>query len=146
MAEDAIGCGKWRKNKLVKTLLIVLTFVFVMLAWVMFRVNDIKDAFYAYSHMLIGITAPLSYIRNGFVSIGLEKGRLLVELVFYFVPLFIYGFLLDKGKKRLLMRSDETDGQVLSNKYYFSIYLVIGLLLLVFSNKGLAAEFVYFQF
>ena len=48
-------------------------FVFAVFAWNFFVSNTFSDAIYVIKNAFVGISSLLSYIREGFVSIGISK-------------------------------------------------------------------------
>lgn len=110
-------------------------FAFCSAAWVFFRAQTLGDAVYVLAHLFDGIGQPLQYLRN---RIGLWKADIAVYLPMLAV-LFIYdcfdleGDAIEKlGQKGKLLQ--------------WAVWLAVGLCTLIYSQKGVAAEFVYFQF
>lgn len=113
-------------------------FVFCSFAWIFFAAGSIGDAIYIVTHLFQGITRPAIYIRNGFSEIGMGKAVLLQEL-FAILLLLTYDYaslkadvIVQIGKGKTALR--------------WGTYIFICLIILFFSWKGVAAEFVYFQF
>ena len=48
---------------------ILMTFAFVSVTWIFFRANSLSDAWYVLTHMLDGILQPLTYLKDGYVSL-----------------------------------------------------------------------------
>lgn len=115
-------------------------FCFATVAWVFFRADNIGDAFYLLTHMLSGINSPVTYLRTGFKEAGMTSGGLMT-FILSMIPLIIYDLV-----SSLLERDAR---EVLSKKkawFQWLFYLGIGLIVIFFSQKGVAAEFVYMQF
>lgn len=117
---------------------VVLVFAFASFAWIFFVSNSLGDAAYVISHMFAGITSPISYLHDGFADVGMGKEALLKESIMILI-LAIYdyvslsGDVIDKiSKKKTVIR--------------WLIYICLGLMVVFLSQKGVAAEFVYFQF
>lgn len=108
------------------------TFVFVMLAWVVFRANSIDEAGYVFSHMFSGITGHLRYIKQGFHYIGINKAAL-ASIVVMLSALAIHDW---PGEIPVLR----------SRNFQRLAYVLLVLVIILFSPKGVATEFVYFQF
>ena len=112
-------------------------FRIVFVAWIFFRVNDIRQGFYAAASMLKGISHPVTYLREGFSSMGLHRD-FLPYLALYLIPLFVFDFI---SLKKDVIAWIGSKGVVVRHAY--SIILII--LLLFFSYVG-QSTFVYFQF
>ena len=76
---------------------VLLVFLFVSFAWIFFVSDSISDAGYIITHLFEGVVSPLSYLKIGFSSIGLEKMELaflcpslLILLIFDFFLSAIY--------------------------------------------------------
>lgn len=136
--------GLFRKRKKaqgfngIRILSILFVFLFCCIAWVFFRTNSLEEAGYVFCHMFNGISSPGSYIRNTFMDFQNNKSALL-SLMVCLIPLFIYDFLSLKydvieklGSLKLPVR--------------WLFYTGLTVMILIFSKKGGAAEFVYFQF
>ena len=116
---------------------VVIIFVFCTVAWVFFAANSVSDAGYVLCHMLDGIGDPVTYLRDGFVNLGIGTIRMLI-LVFSLILLFVYDYvslnndcILLIGKKKPIVR--------------MMIYLLF-LCIIIFFKAPAPAEFVYFQF
>ena len=88
--------------------------------------------------MFTGIASPISYLHDGFTDIGMGKRTLLKECVLILI-LAIYDYFSLSGdaissisKKKTVIR--------------WLVYICFGLIVVFLSQKGVAAEFVYFQF
>lgn len=129
----------WLRGKTIgKFFCTVFVFCFCSFAWIFFRANTFAEALYILTHMFQGIRQPVSYVTRGFSQLGLNPLKFLY--VFGLIGLLaVYDFL-NKDKDIL--------NDVLSRRKWLEwiVYLVMGLLVVFFSQKGVAAEFVYFQF
>ncbi|MCQ2497641.1 MAG: MBOAT family protein [Lachnospiraceae bacterium] len=117
---------------------VALVFMFSTVAWVFFVSNSLSDAIYVFQHAFDGISAPLAYLRDGFSKIYIDW-TILLKMVVMIIPLGIYDYvslkkdvIIEIGKKSLIKR--------------WTIYVILLLVIVFFSQKGIAAEFVYFQF
>ncbi len=113
-------------------------FLFCSFAWIFFVSDSMDDALYVIRHLFDNIASPVTYLHQGFQDIGLDKGRMLIELTMILL-LAVYDFLSlnidvisELNKKNTLIR--------------WTVYICFSLLIVFFSQKGAAAEFVYFQF
>ena len=136
--EDVISLGLREKNPGYKILRRLIVLALVTFAWIFFVSNSVDDAFYVISHMGAGIASPVSYVIKGLVEIGFDRDSLILICGSIFL-LAIYDYVsLTKdvieciGKYNVLVR--------------WSIYVLFVLVLVFFSQKGVAKEFVYFQF
>ncbi len=141
IVENALGIKPAKKHGILWLLRVLIVFLFVSSAWTFFRAQIIADAIYVFAHMFDGMASPVNYLRQGFEIIGLTKEHLAFCVVFYFVPLII----IDS-----LGISVNNDGisviETWKTPIRWLIYIAIGLIVVFFSQKGVAAEFVYFQF
>ena len=135
--EKALRLDKRPTGKLLLLLKTVVVFAFVNLAWVLFRAQTLPDAWYVLAHLFEGISAPFQYIKSGFNDIGVHKGVLFVAIMFYIVPLFAHDV--------LALRRESGNFQVRKGVEWVG-YVLLGLMIAFLSSKGVAAEFVYFQF
>ena len=140
IAENGLRIKQGKKG-ILKYVRIFIVFLFVTLSWVLFRAESIGDSLYVYSNMLYGVLKPLNYLQLGLGSLGISVKHLLFCLAFYFAPLFT----LDIVGKRI-----GDDGLAAVEKWRkplrWVFYGLLGLVVVFFSQKGIAAEFVYFQF
>lgn len=114
------------------------TFLLVCFAWIFFRAATLQDAFYVIRNMFTGIGSPYTYIHDCALQLGLTFRN----LVFHCLPL-IPLFLFD-------LASLKTDVIALISRQRFFIrwpvYLLLLLVILLFSEKGVTTEFIYMQF
>ena len=112
-------------------------FLFISFAWVFFVSNSIPDALYVIKHAFDGISAPGSYIYNGYAGIGMSLSSIIKENVFL-VLLLVYDW--------MSLKSDViADCGKLKTPIRWAIYVLLSVTILFLSQKG-AAEFIYFQF
>ena len=114
------------------------TFLLVCFAWIFFRAATLQDAFYVIRNMFTGIGSPYTYIHDCALQLGLTFRN----LVFHCLPL-IPLFLFD-------LASLKTDVIALISRQRFFIrwpvYILLLLVILLFSEKGVTTEFIYMQF
>lgn len=129
---------KVKSSGLVWFLKVLFVSTFATFAWIFFVSNSIGDAVYVICNMFKGITTPLAYLHDGFASLELGKFVLFKECVLILI-LVVYDYfsltkdvILEISKKKAVFR--------------WIIYICFGLIVLFFSQKGVATEFVYFQF
>lgn len=137
--ENSFIPKKWNKSKgITRILRIIIVFAFCSFAWIFFVSNTMDDAIYVINNLFNNISNPIAYLHDGFAAIGMEKSSLLLAAV-YILILLIYDWISLKkdvinvisGKKRIVR---------------WFVYICFVLMIIFFSQKGVAAEFVYFQF
>lgn len=114
-----------------------LMFCFLSVAWVFFRAQSLQDAFYVFTHCLVGITNPLTYIVQ-----GLEQLFSLAELLSTIgscLMLILFDYFNMKNDtislvstKPLLVR--------------WGIYMGFSFAFFLFIPYVTTTEFIYFQF
>jgi len=115
-----------------------LVFTFCNMAWVLFRAPTLTEATYVYTNMLTGIEVPLKYLRNGFNDIEISVMKLI-----YLITLIIVLIIVDSIElKHDILVQINSQRRVVR----WCIYLLLALMTILFAQKGVAAEFVYFQF
>lgn len=137
--ESAVVPKKKQKSRgIVGWLRVLVVFAFCAFAWIFFVSNSIGDAGYVIRHLFDGIIHPRTYILTGFAALGMTRNMLLQVIVLILI-LAVYDYISLKvdviaelGKKRVPIR--------------WLAYIGLGVILVFFSQKGVAAEFVYFQF
>jgi len=118
---------------------VVFTFSLVTIGWVFFRANSLQDAIYVFQHCFDGIGGSLfQYLRDGYVGAAFDKGIFLQTIVF----LGALALIDVSMKKRDMLRWLDAQKPV----YRWGIYLAFTLLIVLLSEKGIAAQFIYFQF
>lgn len=125
----------FRKRKAGRWISVLCVFTFCCIAWVFFRAGTFSDAFYILSHTLTGITQPGQYLHN---TLGISNLKLLVVFGLIFI-LALYDLLDYDGQ--LIRKLSAKPAAV-----QWAVYLLLGLIIIFCSQKGAAAEFVYFQF
>lgn len=127
--------GIFRKNKLGKWIATLIVFAFCNIAWVFFRANTLGESCYIIQHLFEGIDCPLNYFRN---NLGISVLNFIgMGMMILILALYDY------------IDARENAIQKLSEKNFavrWSVYIIIGLIVVFLSQKGEVAEFVYFQF
>lgn len=133
---------KLRRLKAGRFVLRAAVFGFCTAAWVFFRADSLGDAWYVLSHMSDGIASPVSYIRSGCISLGIDKFRLVYLAALIFILMAAdYGLYRNKGHK-----TGRMEALMKNRAAEWALYVMLGVLIVLFSQKGEAAEFIYFQF
>lgn len=117
---------------------IPVTFFCVCLAWVFFRAQTIHEGFYVIQHMFTGISQFGTYIVTGAAQLGVTAQHMIWSCL-PLALLLIYDFASLKvdviaavSKQRFFIR--------------WPLYVLLLLIILLFSEKGVSTEFIYFQF
>lgn len=130
---------KVNKNAFEKIISCVLVFLFCNFAWVLFRAKRIYDAVYFVQNVFLGMVNPTSYIRKALSKIGIQGNIEILHIVMLLLILFVVDYI-NYGKEFW---------EWLSTKNWivkWVIYVILATVIALFSQKGVAAEFVYFQF
>ena len=133
-----------RKNdRLTRIFGSVIVFSLVILAFIFFRASSVSDAVYVITHLLDGIIAPATYVRDGYIALEITA----VELMTFMAPialLFIFDFISLKqdvielvSRQKLIVR--------------WSIYIVFVVWILydiqyILGASNMAQKFIYFDF
>lgn len=138
--EEAFVPGVKRKDagRAVTLVRMFIVFALVTFAWIFFVSHSIGDAFYVIVHMGEGVTSPVSYIYKGIIDIGISASDL-IKVCFAVLLLAFYDYVsLSNDVIKCISRWNVF--------VRWAIYVGFTLVLVFFSQKGVAAEFVYFQF
>ena len=120
---------------------VLMTFAFVSVTWIFFRANSLSDAWYVLTHMLDGILQPLTYLKDGYVSLRAAGLMQSTDLTLVFVWI---GILL--AHDYIELKQDVWEWLARFKKpvryaFYFCILFII-----LYSRQLGQYEFVYFQF
>ncbi len=124
----------FRENKTGHITSMIIVFFFCNVAWVFFRAESFFDAGYVLFHAFEGITDLSTYFRSQMIS-----PRGLLPILIYIAILAAYDYLDYLGVA--IAKIGET-----KKLFQWILYVSIGLIIVFCSQKGVAAEFVYFQF
>lgn len=121
-----------------KIIYIITTFIIVCFAWIFFRANSFNDAV-----LLIGGILKNNYIilfTEDLYKIGLERNELII-LGLSIVSLLVFEIMNKKQKISKVLQEQPI-------VFRWSVYLVIGFVILIFGVYGNndTSEFIYFQF
>ena len=116
------------------SLRVLATFTFCMFAWVFFRAQSLNEALYVFANMFSGAGDFIHYLYVGFKNIGMNKPMLLhlfilISAMSLYEQFSVFGKILHEHKNLRRLA-----------------YIMLGLVIIFFSPKGVATEFVYFQF
>lgn len=114
------------------------TFLLLCFTWIFFRANTIQDALWILSRLFWDASRPLNYLKTAAICLDVPYASMFGMLLAV-VVLGIYDYI-----------SLKKDVILLLSKQHFLIRWIVYVLLLtvivLFSNKGIATEFIYFQF
>ena len=118
---------------------VLLTFLFCMFAWVFFRAQSFSETIHIFSNMFSGIDSGLiTYLHDGFNAINLIK-----RVAFSFFILLLLLCLFDYFSIRYDIITRIANANII---FRWFTYITIGIIITFVSQKGVATEFVYFQF
>lgn len=115
-----------------------ITFALLCFTWIFFRANTIRDAFWIISRLFWDIGRPVNYLKTTVICLDMSYlsmfGMLLSAAV-----LFLYD---------LISLKQDVIGLVSRQKapVRFGVYVLLLVVTALFSHKGIATEFIYFQF
>ncbi len=113
-------------------------FMFCNFAWVFFRASSLHDALYVIGEMFSGLTSPMAYLKGGFGQLYISLSRL-VYLAGMLIILGIVDFISYRTDMLKAVRNRKP-------ALRWVMYVALAVVVVLFSSKGAAAEFVYFQF
>ncbi len=126
------------KNVLLRISRTLVVFAFCVFAWIFFVSNSIGDAIYIIQNCLVGISHPLTYLREGFANLWFGKEMIAVVGTCVLVL---------AGYDYISLKTDFVEWiSEKSKALQWAFYVVLGLIVVFLSKKGVAAEFIYFQF
>ena len=138
VVENAFSRREHEPHGLEWALRVCITFMFVMMAWVLFRSQGINEAAYIFTHSLDGITGITAYIKDGINAMKEIQGRLKYSLLVVSL-LLVWDYcslrndvvLKISGRKTLLR---------------WAVYMLSLMLLMSSLQLKASHEFIYFQF
>lgn len=135
----------YRKKGAARIVSIVLVFIFATVAWVFFEADSVSDALYVLTNMWHGITSPVSYLKGGLQSLGINSGMML-HLVLVTGMLFVYdlaAYIAMQQGSTIFERFNR-----LPKVVRWIVYVaVVDLMVIWFMQYGAdSSSFVYFEF
>ncbi len=114
-------------------------FIFVSFAWVPFRAQGITNVLYIFRHVFDNVLNP-----GVFFSSGLITPSIIFSILFFISILVLHDYYSNNKEKA------EAKGILPKTRIRtvcsWTLYILLGLIIAFGSRKGVAAEFVYFQF
>lgn len=114
------------------------TFSLLCLTWIFFRANTIQDAFWILSRLFWDAARPLNYLKTAVICLNMPYLSML-GMALSVAVLFVYDLF---SLKQDVIASLTKQSPLLRWPLYVLLLVVIAL----FSHKGIATEFIYFQF
>lgn len=124
-----------RVNRAFRTLL---TFIFCSFAWAFFRANNVQDALYMFSHFIIGIAQPITYLRTAYGDLSLSWHTVFF-LIIPMIPLALFDYY------SLRLNVIEKISSLSLGKRWM-IYICFVLFVVILLPAGSGHQFIYFQF
>ncbi len=127
--------GKPRKKHFI---MLPVTFILLCFTWIFFRANSIQDALWVISRLFWDASRPLNYLKTAAICLPLSyfqiAGRCLAVLVLAVYDYFALkcDVIKEFSKQKFFIR--------------FPVYILLLVVIALFSPKGVATEFIYFQF
>lgn len=114
------------------------TFVLLCFTWIFFRANSIQDAFWIISRLFWDIGRPMNYLQTGITCLGISPAAA-IGMCLSVLILAAYDL---ASLKRDVIKS------ISSQKFYirWPVYVLFLVVIALFAPKGVATEFIYFQF
>ncbi len=115
-----------------------ITFILLCFTWIFFRANTIQDAFWVIYKLFWDASRPLNYLKTAAICLDMPY----ISMVGMLLPVIILavydGISLKQDVIRLISRQ----------KCFvrWPIYVLLLVVIALFSNKGIATEFIYMQF
>ena len=114
------------------------TFIVLCFTWIFFRANSIQDAVWIISRLFWDIKRPLNYLHTCIICLGVSRipaaGMLLSVLLLaaYDFAALKYDVIAAFSRRKFYIR--------------WPVYVLLLVVIALFSPKGVATEFIYFQF
>ncbi len=115
-----------------------LTFILLCFTWIFFRADTIQDAFWIISRLFWDIGRPVNYLKTAVICLDMPYVSMFGMLLSAAV-LFLYD---------LISLKQDVIGLVSRQRGIarWSVYVLLLVVIALFSYKGIATEFIYFQF
>lgn len=119
---------------------VMLVFLFCAATWVFFRANTVSQAFYIFAHILKGIKNPVTYIKAGYVDMGITR---FVFMRLLSVILILSIFDLYNLKRDVISKITSLS----QGKRWFIYGVFVNICIVYYFLYGTdASSFIYFQF
>ncbi|MCH5253537.1 MAG: MBOAT family protein [Lachnospiraceae bacterium] len=127
--------GKERKRHF---LYLPVTFILLCFTWIFFRANSIQDALWVISRLFWDASRPLNYLKTAVICLNLSYAQMfgmglsVLALAVYDYFSLKYDVIMEISKQKFFIR--------------WPVYVLLLVTIALFSSKGVATEFIYFQF
>jgi hypothetical protein len=114
------------------------TFLLLCFTWIFFRADTIQDAFWVISRLFWDASRPLNYLKTAVICLDMPYLSMF-GMALSVVILGLYDY--------IALKQDVI--QLISKQNCFvrwGVYVLLLVVIALFSNKGIATEFIYFQF
>lgn len=114
------------------------TFLLLCFTWIFFRADTIQDAFWVISRLFWDASRPLNYLKTAVICLDMPYLSM-AGMALSVMILGIYDY--------ISLKQDVI--QMISKQHClirWSAYILLLIVIALFSNKGIATEFIYFQF
>lgn len=115
-----------------------LTFCLICLAWIFFRANSVKDALWILSRLFWDIERPLNYLKTAVICLNLSYPAMACMALSAVVLLIYDAVSLKRDVIGLITRAWAP--------VRWLVYVLLLVVIALFSYKGIATEFIYMQF
>lgn len=115
-----------------------LTFALLCFTWIFFRANTIQDAFWIISRLFWDIGRPVNYLKTAVICLDMSYLSMF-GMALSALALFVWDLLsLKQDVIELISRQKPP--------VRWTLYVLLLVIIALFSYKGIATEFIYFQF
>lgn len=127
--------GKERKRRLWQ---LPVTFILLCFTWIFFRANSMEDAIWIISRLFWDAGRPFNYLKTAVICLNMSYVQMggmclsVLALLFYDLLALKYDVIKEFSKQKFFIR--------------WSVYVLMLVIIALFSAKGVATEFIYFQF
>lgn len=115
-----------------------LTFTLLCFTWIFFRANTIQDAFWIISRLFWDIGRPVNYLKTAVICLDMSYLSMF-GMALSAVALFVWDLLSLKQDVIELVSRQKPPVR-------WTLYVLLLVTIALFSYKGIATEFIYFQF
>lgn len=115
-----------------------ITFILLCFTWIFFRANTIQDAFWVIYKLFWDASRPLNYLKTAAICLDMPY----ISMAGMFLSAVVLGIY-----DWISLKQDVIE--LISRQKCFvrwPIYVLLLAVIALFSNKGIATEFIYFQF
>lgn len=114
------------------------TFILLCFTWIFFRAGSMGDAVWIISRLFWDIARPLNYLKTAVICLELSYAQM-AGMALSVLALFVYD---------LLSLKYDVIKEFSKQKFFirWPVYVLALVVIALFSAKGVATEFIYFQF